>query len=70
MIRLDVSGSAHFDAIEGTNTTYFDSHDSSTNRVLHISEIDKEFRSELRDSIIFFLDYNNVEWNDFEIPMI
>ncbi len=23
MIRLDVSGSAHFDAIEGTNTTYF-----------------------------------------------
>ncbi len=48
----------------------FDSHDSSTNRVLHISEIDKEFRSELRDSIIFFLDYNNVEWNDFEIPMI
>lgn len=23
MIRLDVSGSAHFDAIEGANTTYF-----------------------------------------------
>ena len=75
MIRLDVSGSGHFNAIDGTNTPtphihIFDSSDFSTNKVLHISEIDKDFCSELRDSIIFFLDYNNVDWDDVEIPLI
>lgn len=75
MVRLDMSGSPHDDrngsSIDTPHVHIFDEEHNNGKWAVPLSEIsDDDILFELRDSLLIFLKYNNVNLEGITIPMI
>lgn len=75
MVRLDVTGPPHeglnSEMVDTPHVHIFDEHHNFGKLVEPLSAIsNKTLQEELRDSLMAFLEYNNVDLNDVQIPLV